>query len=25
MFVCASTGLYRFQTEVAGRREPFMS
>jgi gluconolactonase len=25
MFVCASTGLYRFQTKVAGRREPFMS
>jgi hypothetical protein len=25
MFVCASTGLYRFETKVAGRREPFMS
>jgi gluconolactonase len=25
MFVCASTGLYRFKTKVAGRREPFMS
>jgi gluconolactonase len=25
MFVCASTGLYRFQTKVVGRREPFMS
>ncbi len=24
MFVCASTGLYRFKTKVAGRREPFM-
>src|SRR5919198_3922702 len=25
MFVCASTGLYRFETKVAWRREPFMS
>ncbi len=25
MFVCASSGLYRFETKVAGRREPFMS
>ena len=25
MFVCASTGLYRFQAKVGGRREPFMS
>src|SRR5437773_7271497 len=24
MFVCASTGLYRFETKVAGQREPFM-
>jgi gluconolactonase len=24
MFVCASSGLYRFETKVAGRREPFM-
>jgi len=24
IFVCASTGLYRFKTKVAGRREPFM-
>ena len=24
MFVCASTGLYRFQAKVSGRREPFM-
>ena len=24
MFVCASTGLYRFRTNVSGRREPFM-
>jgi gluconolactonase len=24
MFVCASTGLYRFETKVGGRREPFM-
>ncbi len=24
MFVCASTGLYRFRTKVAGRREPYM-
>jgi gluconolactonase len=25
MFVCASTGLYRFRTNVSGRREPFMT
>jgi gluconolactonase len=25
MFVCASNGLYRFETKVAGRREPFMT
>jgi gluconolactonase len=25
LFVCASNGLYRFETKVAGRREPFMS
>jgi gluconolactonase len=24
MFVCASTGLYRFQTKTSARREPFM-
>jgi gluconolactonase len=24
MFVCASTGLYRFRTKVSARREPFM-
>jgi gluconolactonase len=24
MFVCASNGLYRFETKVTGRREPFM-
>jgi gluconolactonase len=24
MFVCASAGLYRFRTKVAGRREPYM-
>ena len=25
MFVCASTGLYRFQTKTSARREPFMT
>jgi gluconolactonase len=25
MFVCASTGLYRFQTKTSARREPFMN
>jgi gluconolactonase len=25
MFVCASNGLYRFETKVGGRREPFMT
>ena len=25
MFVCASTGLYRFETKTSARREPFMS
>jgi gluconolactonase len=25
MFVCASTSVYRFETRVAGRKEPFMS
>jgi gluconolactonase len=24
MFVCASSGLYRFRTKVSARREPFM-